>query len=94
MDFACISICFIWNKCCTILESVDPFDHLSEARVVHGRQSEMMTCLTTGNTGGHDGIDGMNEVPLVFECERLLAQRLIDFSGDNNSLFGGTFAFF
>jgi hypothetical protein len=48
-------------------QGVDPFDHLSEVRVVHGRQSEMMTSLTTGNTGGYNGIDSMNEVPLVFE---------------------------
>jgi hypothetical protein len=36
-----------------------------------------------GNTSGHDGIDGMNEVPLVFEGKRLPAQWMIAFSGDN-----------
>jgi hypothetical protein len=49
-----------------------PFDHLFEARVVHGRQVEMITCLMTENTSGYDGINGMNKVTLVFDGKRLL----------------------
>ena len=84
MDLRCIYICFIQNKHCNILESIDSFDHLSEVHVVHGQQSKMVTCLTKGNTSGHNGIEGMNKVPLVFEGKRLPAQWLIAFNGDNS----------
>jgi hypothetical protein len=67
VDLACSSVSFIRNKRCTFLESVDGFYHLFEAHVVHWRQAEVITRLPRRHPGGHDGIDGKNEVPLVFE---------------------------
>jgi hypothetical protein len=45
----------------------------------------VITRLLPRHPGGHDGINGKNEVPLVFEGKRLPARGLIVFSDDSSS---------
>jgi len=85
VDLVFSSICFIGNKHTTILESIGLFDHLFKAHVVDVGQANVRTFLSTRNTGCYDGINGLNELPLVLDGERLPEQWLASFSGHNSS---------
>jgi hypothetical protein len=57
----------------SILDALQFFNCLLKSFVVHVGQVKMITCFVTRSTGGYDGIDSKDEIPLVLYGERLVA---------------------